>query len=344
MFYFRILIINLTLFSSIFLVVYPSHSKSIDLTTANEVPALIKSLKTGKEQVRIDAAYKLGLLPPKKDVGGAFAALIKAMKDPSAQVQIHAASALGDLGVEQAVDALINATYDRNSEVILFSAQALGDIGSPASTAEPELLKLLDNKNSDIRSTAAIALAKIGGNIEKAVPVMIKDLSLCDKYERLEAALALGYMGIAAESAIPALKNLLSDPSWNVQQEACRTLRIIGSSEAKNALKEYPQSCGSRANIKISVEQKVNMLIEDLSHPKEFSRLIAAMSLGFIGQDAQSAIPALRNLLKDQSWGMQQEACNSLHKIGTPEALEALKEYPKDCASQFLYHVPQGNQ
>jgi len=93
-------------------------------------------------------------------------------------------------------------------------------------------------------------------------------------------------MGQIAQPAIPSLKCLLKDQSWNVQQQACRTLRNIGTSEAKDTLKEYPESCESRANAKISVEQQVTMLIEDLSLPKEFSRLSAVFMLGRMGQAA----------------------------------------------------------
>jgi HEAT repeat protein len=100
---------------------------------------------------------------------------------------------------------------------------------------------------------------------------------------------------------------------------------------AKDALKEYTQSCDSRANIKISVEQTVAMFIEDLSLPDDASRWYAALGLGFMGKAAQPAIPALKNLLKDQSWNLQQEACRSLGKIGTTEALDALEGYIEDC-------------
>jgi hypothetical protein len=143
-------------------------------------------------------------------------------------------------------------------------------------------------------------------------------------------------MGQAAQPAIPALKGSLKYQSRNVQQQACRTLRNIGTAEAKDALKEYPDSCDSGANANISVEQKVTMLIEDLSLPKEFSRLSAVFDLGRMGQAAEPAIPALKNLLTDQSHLLQQEACNSLHQIGTREALEAIKGYSGDCFSGFI--------
>jgi len=243
---FRIILASLTFLAGIWLVSYPTYSKTVAPTKPDEVPALIKSLKTGKEEDRINAAYKLGLLMPKQDVNGAFTALIKAMTDPSDQVRVNAASALGKLNAEQAVGALIHLTHDLSSEVVLFAAQSLGDIGSPASSAVPELLNLLQNKSCNTRKVAAIALAKIGIGVEQAVPVMIEDLNLPDESSRYEAALAIGYMGQAAQPAIPALKTILKDQSWNVQQEACRSLRKIGTAEAFDALKEYPEDCSSR--------------------------------------------------------------------------------------------------
>jgi HEAT repeat protein len=328
---------SLAIFAGIWFLAYPTYSKSIKLTEPEEVPTLIKSLKSGKEDVRVEAADKLGLLWPQQDVIGAFAALIEAMKDPSEQVRISAASALGELHVEQAVGVLIDATHDPSSEVVLFAAQALGQIGSPAAApAVPELLSLLENENYKARQIAAMALAQIDVSVEQAVPVMIEDLTLPDEWARYEAANALGFMEKAAQSAIPALKRLLKDQSRNVQQQACRTLRNIGTSEAKDALKEYPESCDSRANANISVEQKVSMLIEDLSLPKEFSRVSAGFALGRMGQAAEPAIPPLKNLLTDESHILQQEVCNSLRQIGTREAFEAIKDYSGDCFSAFI--------
>jgi HEAT repeat protein len=327
----------LTALVALCLIPYPAYSKIMESTKPEEVPVLIKSLKIGKENARIHAAYKLGLLWPKQDVGGAVAALVNAMNDPSDQVRIHAAGALGDLNAEQAVGVLIGAMHDRSSEVVLFAVQALGQIGSPAAApAVPELLGLLENENYKTRHVAAKALARIDVSVEQAVPVMIKDLTLPDEWARYEAANALGFMGQAAQPAIPVLKGLLKDQSRNVQQEACRTLRNIGTAEAKDALKEYPESCDSGANANISVEQKVTLLIEDLSLPKEFSRVSAVFNLGRMGQAAEPAIPALKNLLTDQSHLLQQEACNSLRQIGTREALEAIKGYSGDCFSGFI--------
>jgi HEAT repeat protein len=306
-----------------------------EVTEPNEVPKLIKLLKTGKAEARINAAYKLGLLWPQQNAEAAVAALIKAMEDPSENVRSQAASSLGELKAEDAVNVLTNAALKQNPEVALFAAQSLGQIGSAASSSVPVLLILLENKSCGVRKVAAIALAKIGISVEKAVPVMIKDLNLSNYWSRYEAALALGYMGQIAQPAIPALKKLLNDSSWDVQQQACRTLRNIGTPDARNALKTYPELCDSRANENISEKQHIAMLIEDLSLPKEFSRVSAAYALGIMGKNAQAAIPALKLSLKDQSVQVQQEACNSLRKIGTKEAFAAIKEFTGDCSSGF---------
>lgn len=314
----------------------PAYTKTQPTTQPDEIPSLIKSLETGKEDDRNESAYKLGLLSPKQNNGTAITALIKATKDPSEQVRINAVSALGKLRAQEAVDVLINAMHDLSEEVILFAAQSLGEIGSPAVTAESELLNLLKNQRSDIRRVAAVALAKIGVGIEQAVPVMMNDLSLSNEWSRGDAAMSLSYMGAAATPAIPALKILLKDSSWNVRQEACRTLRNIGTQEAKDALKDYPESCYSRATITTSLEQKVTMLIEDLNSSNEKFRMSAVHSLGLMGQAAQPAITALKKLLTDQKNTLQQEACSSLRKIGTDEALEAIKDYKGDCRSGYM--------
>ena len=53
----------------------------------------------------------------------------------------------------------------------------------------------------------------------------------------------------------------------------------------------------------------------------------AASALGRIGGGAVDAVPALIQLLQDQSSDVRLNAAVALKNIGTPEALKAVKEY-----------------
>ena len=109
-------------------------------------------------------------------------------------------------------------------------------------------------------------------------------------------------------------------------------------------------------------EQKIERLIKQLQDQNEGVRVNAARALGFIGEGAKAAVPTLMPLLKDQDkWVrfraagalgsieegakdavpalilllqdqddegfVRSDAAEALGKIGTPEALKAVKEY-----------------
>ena len=50
-------------------------------------------------------------------------------------------------------------------------------------------------------------------------------------------------------------------------------------------------------------------------------------ALGWIGSGAKDAVSALIQALQDQGWVVRKNAAVVLKKIGTPEALKAVKEY-----------------
>jgi HEAT repeat protein len=243
----RIIVACLSVIIGLVLFSIPAFPLSLRLFTEHsEVPALVQALKNGDKEARQHAAYRLGQIWPKENVGEAVSALINALRDPAFRVRWQAASSLGYLKAPEAVDALINSTADERPEVAGSAAQSLGKIGPPASRAAPYLKNLLKSENYKIRKIAAIALARIGIGVEQAVPVMINDLDLPDEWARYEAAYALGFMGQAAQPAVPALRRLLKDPSGIVRQEACRTLHSIGTPEAKEGLNDYPEDCSER--------------------------------------------------------------------------------------------------
>ena len=75
---------------------------------------------------------------------------------------------------------------------------------------------------------------------------------------------------------------------------------------------------------RLGAKDAVPALIQALEEPAvSYS---AAMALGQIGKDA---IPALIQSLQDQDFRVSASAAEALVQIGTPEALEAVKEYEK---------------
>ena len=70
----------------------------------------------------------------------------------------------------------------------------------------------------------------------------------------------------------------------------------------------------------------VPALIEALSNEDEWVRSYAAYALGRIGEPAKGAVPALIEALRDKDVAVCLSVVEALYKIGTPEALKAVKE------------------
>ncbi|HIO09361.1 TPA: hypothetical protein EYN09_20810, partial [Candidatus Poribacteria bacterium] len=135
--------------------------------------------------------------------------LIKQLQDQNKDVRIYAAFALGMIGEEaiDAVSALIQALQDQNPEVRGDAVQALGSIGSGAEDAVPALIQTLQDQDPSIRQSVALALGQIGTPeaIKVAVLALIQTLQDQDAEVRGDAVQALGKIGAEAKDAVPAL-------------------------------------------------------------------------------------------------------------------------------------------
>jgi len=73
-------------------------------------------------------------------------------------------------------------------------------------------------------------------------------------------------------------------------------------------------------------EQKVEKLIKRLGHKKVNVRVNVASALGWIGEGAKDAVPALILLLQDIRVDIRASAAKALVRIGTPEAIKAAED------------------
>ena len=86
--------------------------------------------------------------------------LIDALKDSDPDVRQNLANTLAKIG-PSAVEPLSAALKDSLPERRAGAAYSLGLIGSPAKSALPQLLDLLDDKEVDVRRQAAYAVSRI---------------------------------------------------------------------------------------------------------------------------------------------------------------------------------------
>jgi len=147
---------------------------------------------------------------------------------------------------------------------------------------------------------------------EQKVERLIKQLQDQDVNVRMNAVRALMLIGTpaaikAAEGATPFLiQQLQNDQDKWVRMLAAMALSAVGE----------------------GTKDAVPALIQAVQDQDVSVRYYAAYALGKIGQDAKDAVPALIQALQnDHNIRGRDSATIALEKIGTPEALKAVKEY-----------------
>lgn len=131
-----------------------------------DVPALIKELKSKSAKARVGAAEDLGHLGAVRanDVKDAVPALLEVLKkDRDPDVRRAAAVALGkvDPDPKLAVPVLTEALKDKKPAVRIAVAGALGQLGAEASEAVPALSEMQKDKDRAVSRAAGMALRNI---------------------------------------------------------------------------------------------------------------------------------------------------------------------------------------
>jgi HEAT repeat protein len=108
-----------------------------------------------------------------------------------------------------------------------FSIEALGGIGPGAKVALPEILEVMSHDEIGARLVAAQAVWRIERNSDLSVPVLLHGLTAKENYWRQKACEVLAEIGPPGKAAAPKLRELLNDPSDEVQKAAKEALDKI---------------------------------------------------------------------------------------------------------------------
>jgi HEAT repeat protein len=262
------------------------------------VSALSQALELENKVVRSFSAYSLARLDKSK---------LEISIAENDKVRMYAAYLLATIDnsrTDLSVSVLTQTLKAADSYTRSKTAEYLRNMGSPAVSAVPTLIEVLNDEDSSVRSVAALALGSIGGD-ENIVPVLIKALGDEDKEVRESVVLALGRMGKPAKEAVPELVQLLEDShSRTIRYYAAGALGKIGTPDVIPALVKALNN-------------------EDSS----FNRRGIIEGLKQIG--TPDVIPALIRALNDEDWLVRFDAVQALKQIGTPEALKAVEEWEK---------------
>jgi HEAT repeat protein len=322
---------------------------------APAVTALIVGLSDRDPKIRketADVLHRIG--PPARP---AVPALLAALNDPDSKVRTAAAWALQAAkpdakAVMPALVANLRAGADRRSPVVVYALAALGE------PAMPVLIELLHDNDKGLRQTAAYSLSRRGPAARAFIPALIEALRLPEREAREHIAAALA--GAGAEAVEPLIR-ALRDRDPKVRGGAARALETMGA-QAKDAVPALiaalsdeeppddpkaergpsfdfwqregePHPSGYYSALRAIGSPAVPAMLAQLSAPARRAPALALRALGFLGNDAKTAVPRLIGLLSDPD--LRGEAASALGGIGARDAIPSLITSMKDPDSGF---------
>jgi HEAT repeat protein len=260
------------------------------------VPALVAALHDSDARVVGDAAAAF------KDFGEAAAPaiprLIELIESGDLEIQRKAFWGLRSSKLtEKALPALLRQLKHAEPEIRREALHCIGKVGAPAGAVLDDLIAALKDDDGTVRDSAAAAIGDLGPSAERAVPALIEALADRRNGDRLPtfAIRALGAIGPAARPAIPAMIKTLDGGGDYRASDIESALSRMGPDARQEAIPHY---------------------IEQIRSDNRSAQMAASKSLGKMGRDARSAIPALEALiLSDVDGSVRAAAERALAKI-----------------------------
>jgi HEAT repeat protein len=297
------------------------------------VPAVRDLLLDISAAIRIQAVDVLAHSAPRDD--RLFKDLTAMLNDSDARVQRRAIDAIRILG-PQGRGALAIVTGKLNSpdrEVRLAAADWLGSHGEGAATAVPALISLLNDPSPELRAVAAQTLGKLGKAAQPAFDRLASLLAAEPAKVRVAAVFTLGGLGLDVTVVRPALSKALRDDHPEVRLAAVTAIQRLGPQGSifipdLIVLASDKEKAGSVQRLLRRYERRspdvraLPELVKQLEHDQASVRLLAAKYLGFAGQNAKEAIPALERLRNDPNDDVRKQAAAACERIKSAPATD----------------------
>lgn len=237
----------------------------------DDLPALIKQLRSPDEIQRAEAAEDLGWL--KQKAKPAIEPLIFLLDDPASRVRFAAAAALLRISPAErkVLDVLAQGLGHKDLVVRRQAAEATGMAGSAAGELSKSLAALLKDHDTTVRDAALQALATLGPAAADSRGDVIPLLD--DPRIAIDAADALGRMGRRVRPMPQALVQMLSSKEPEIRWAAVRAMSQIGGDDAKPVVRFMVDSLPKATTV-----ETYNMLIY----------------IALLGPEAKDAAPAIK--------------------------------------------------
>jgi HEAT repeat protein len=297
---------------------------TLGATDARVVPALAAALKDEFQHVRAQAVWELRQMGPQ--AAKAVPALVEAVEKDELGVRGGAITCLGRIGPDAkgAIPALVAVKKHQDETAVLNTILALSRIDPTGHPGADEVYMLIQMLKTKVSS---------GPFYDGTVPGPFP--------ERAEAARVLGEIGPRAKAAVPALVEYLNGKNQDIREPSGPEWRNRRSANSATIWASFALAKIDPADH--SVDDAVATLVGLLSDQDSVVDSEAARALGLIGPEAEAAVPALIEALKDErEWGLVPcAAAVALGDIGPAArpAVSALKEMAENNKDASLRRV-----
>ncbi len=301
----------------------------------SSIPRLVKALGDTRADVRNEASVTLVEIGP-----AVIPAVADTLSGNDSRVQLKACEILGQLGADaaSAVPRLLKHLKDEDELVVRAAATALGEIQAEPATVVPALNALLTRKSAAVRIIAVRAIADYGPEAGDSASLMLNLLSDENMMLRASAAEALGRTGDTGGEVIEALIKALSDENAPVTLNAANALSHLGAPAVPALVQKLADKNYRRLAIEVlgeigaGAESAVPALVELLSQAGDDADLRREIfiALASIGPKSTAATSAMMKLIQDPATAdAQAGAIYVLARIGEKKAMPVLQKLIK---------------
>lgn len=204
----------------------------------------------------------------------------------------------------KAVPQLVEIMRNENARHVRdFVLETLGNMGAEAKAAVPAVKALFMKERSYPLGTV---LAKIRAD-EKNIPDLLKELKSTDAWERWAAMLALSNIAPKVKLADKdTRRDLLLKFSEGVQNDSDYDVRR----EAAKGIENLSRNSTAREERALLKDKAVPALIVGLKYYNDGVKEASAAALKTIGAEAESALPALKEVKESASTFAVEQACD----------------------------------
>ncbi len=303
-----------------------------DELVQNSIPHLVAALGDPRADVRNEAAVTL------VEIGSAVVpAVAGSLSANDPHVQMKACEILGKFGDDAAstIPALLTLLQNDNEMVVRAATTALGEIHADPAAVLPALSALLQRKSAAVRIIAVRAIADYGPAAGDSAALMLSLLADDSIMLRASAVDALGRTGDSRVEVIEALVKALSDGHAPVTLNAANALSHIGTPAVPALVQKLADEHYRRLVVEVlgeigaGAESAVPALVELLSRVGDDLELRREVfiALASIGPKATVATPAMMKILQDPAAGdARAGAAYVLARIGEKKALPVLQK------------------